>query len=239
MTLKQNYPAPKTFTSSLRLIATNYALRCDAKYADTDVLAIEQNIRAAGCFQLGDYLPNPFVKGIQSDYLDQPTDDSVPVVNTLSIQNLSLRVEDCRHITREDFETISPERRLQKLDVLLTVDGGVSIGKPYLFDLTDDFTMDSHVVVLRPEDISPLALVYLLASPLGQMQFRRAESGASGQTTVTEDDIRRFIFPTSILKTIDRVAKDIEKERTRIFDERKKLAEEEVALWRRLGKFSE
>lgn len=232
-----NYRTPASaFISSLSLIATNYAYRCDAKFADPTVLSVLKKVEAAGYFTLGDYLPQPFVKGIQPDYLDQPTDDSVPVVSTLAIQNLAINVRDCRHIAREDYESLNDERRLKDGDVLLTVDGGVSIGKPCLFDLNSDYTMDSHVVVLRPEGISSLALVYLLASPLGQMQFRRAESGASGQTTVTEDDVRRFRFPEALLETIDKTAAHIEKQRRRIAKERVKLEAEETALWVALDK---
>jgi hypothetical protein len=220
------------------LIATNYAVRFDAKYADHQVRAVLDKISAAGCFQLGEYLPFPFVKGIQPDYLDQPTDDSVPVISTLAIQNLAIRERDCRHISRDDFDVLIDGRRLQPGDVLLTVDGGVSIGKPCLFEREDDYATDSHVVVLRPEGVGSLALVYLLASPLGQMQFRRAESGASGQTTVTEDDIRRFVFPRSILKTIDKTAKRIEEERKRIAEQRAKLDDEEHALWSKLAALS-
>ncbi len=227
----------KSFVASLRLISTSYALRCDAKFADDTVLDIDNRIRNSGFFELGEFLPSPFVKGIQPNYLDQPNGDSVPVVNTLSIQNLSLQIENCRHIPREEFDELSEERKLKRDDVLLTVDGGVSIGKTLLFDRDDDFTLDSHVVALRPTGISPLALVYLLASPLGQVQFRRAESGASGQTTVTEDDVRRFVFPRSILKTIDHVAKKIEKERNQIAKQRMELASREASLWQRLEKF--
>jgi hypothetical protein len=238
MALKQTFHAPKTFTSSMRLIATSYALRCDAKYADSEFLEVEKEIRAKGSFELGDMLPIPFAKGSQPDYLDQPLEDSVPVINTLCIQNLAIRVEDCRHISREDFEALSSERRLKKGDVLLTVDGGVSIGKPVLFALTSDFTIDSHVVILRPVGLSAIALVYLLASPLGQMQFRRAESGASGQTTVTEDDVRRFIFPRSLLKTVDEVAAQIELERKKIAGQRRELDRKEASLWKQLDTFS-
>jgi hypothetical protein len=238
MNFNQNFPPPKAFTSSLQLVSTNYALRCDAKFADSTFLGIDKTIREAGCFLLGDFLPMPFVKGIQPDSLDQPLDDSVPVINTLSIQALSLRVQDCRHISRDDFDSISEERKVKKGDVLLTVDGGVSIGKTCLFDEEGDFTVDSHVVILRPEGISSLALCYLLASPLGQLQFRRAESGASGQTTVTEDDVRRFIFPNALLKTIDQVAKDIEKERASITAARRKLNEQESTIWKKLESFS-
>ena len=238
MSQRITFVPPKSFTSSLSLIATNYAVRCDAKYADHSVCKTLSSIEKAGSFQLGEFLPLPFVKGIQPDYIDQPTDDSVPVISTLTVQNLAINEKDCRHIARDDFDVLNDERKLQKGDVLLTVDGGVSIGKPCLFDLISDFTMDSHVVALRPSKLSSLALVYLLASPLGQLQFRRAESGASGQTTVTEDDIRRFIFPRAVLKSIDATASHIESERQRIAKARQKLAEEEAALWTKLESFT-
>lgn len=238
MGTKTTFTPPKVFPFSLRIVATNYALRCDAKYADPKSLAVEKKVRAAGAFELGDFLPEPFVKGIQPEYLDQPTDDSVPVINTLSIQNLGIHVDDCRHITRDDFDEIAPDRKPKKGDVLLTVDGGVSIGKPVLFNLSGEFTIDSHVVILRPSRLTPLALVYLLASPLGQMQFRRAESGASGQTTVTEDDVRRFIFPRSILKGVDKTAVKIETKRMEILKRRRDLDAQEAALWKELDQFS-
>ena len=228
---------PRFFISSLSLIATNYALRCDAKWADQDSLATESRIRKGGHFEVGEFLPKPFVKGNQHKYLDVPTDESVPVVNTLSIQNLAIIERDCQHIPRDDFDGLSNERRLNKGDVLLTVDGGVSIGKPVLFDLEDAFTVDSHVCILRPEGISPLSLVYLLASPIGQMQFRRAESGASGQTTVTEDDVRRFIFPRSLLKSLDSVINKIEQERQAIRAERAVLDAREANIWKKLARW--
>lgn len=238
MKKNSNQAFPKAFTSSLGLIATNYAYRCDAKFADSAVLNVLNNVQRSGFFILGDYLPEPFVKGVQPDYLDQPTDDSVPVVSTLAIQNLSVREADCRHIAREDYENLNEERKLKKGDVLLTVDGGVSIGKPCHFEFDSvDYTIDSHVVVLRPHNLTSIALVYLLASPLGQMQFRRAESGASGQTTVTEDDIRRFVFPRTLLSSIDEMAEHIESERKRIALERARLLEDELALWNSLDTF--
>jgi hypothetical protein len=92
--------------------------------------------------------------------------------------------------------------------------------------------------ILRPVGLGSLALLYLLASPLGQMQFRRAESGASGQTTVTEDDVRRFIFPRAILKSVDKVAAKIEASRKEIMKRRRELDVEETSLWRQLEQFS-
>jgi len=227
-------PKPRAFKSSLSSIATSYVLRCDAKQADPVVAKILAAVTSHPFFYLSELLPNPFVKGTQPVYLDQPTEDSVPVVNTLSIQRLSINRDACRHINREDFDAISEDRRLKRGDVVLTVDGGVSIGKPCLFDLDGDFSVDSHVVILRPRGVSPLALVYLLSSPLGQIQFQRAESGASGQTTVTEDDIRRFIFPRKLLGSIDSIASGLEARRQNIIYRRKLLDAEEQSLWEEL-----
>ena len=226
---------PKTHTSSLTLVADTYSLRFDAKQADSNLRDLLAGVTDQYHFYLSELLPAPFVKGVQPDYLDQPTTDSVPVVNTLSIQRLSLNICVCRHITREDFEALNDERRIKKNDVLLTVDGGVSIGKPCLFDLDDDFTIDSHVVILRPKIIRPLSLVYLLASQLGQAQFRKAESGSSGQTTVTEDDIRRFVFPRKILDTIDEASEAAEAERLAILQEYKTLARREAKILEEFG----
>ena len=225
---------PKIHTSSLNVVADTYSLRCDAKQADSNLRDLLTRVTDQGYFYLSELLPAPFVKGIQPNYLDQPTIDSVPVVNTLSIQKLSLNKCVCRHITREDFETLSDERRLKRNDVLLTVDGGVSIGKPCLFNLGDDFTIDSHVVILRPRIIRSLSLVYLLASQLGQIQFRKAESGSSGQTTVTEDDIRRFVFPRKVLDTIDVASEAAETERQVILQEYKALAQREANIWEKI-----
>jgi hypothetical protein len=42
MNKKTQFALPKMFPFSLRLVSTNYALRCDAKYADPKVLAVEK-----------------------------------------------------------------------------------------------------------------------------------------------------------------------------------------------------
>lgn len=228
-------PKYRSFRSSLGLIGEHYALRCDAKVADAKFLELVANVRRAPFKELGEFLPSPFVKGIQPKYLEERTGDSIPVVNTLSIQNLSLNLYSCRHIKRSIFDDVDDSKKLRKGDVLLTVDGGVSIGKPCLFSIGEEMTVDSHVVILRPDGVSSMSLTYLLASPLCQVQFRQAESGASGQTTVTEDDIRRFIVPSRLLENIEEVAREIDGMREQIQAKRSILDQQEEALFEQLS----
>jgi len=186
---------PLVMKASLGLACQSHTLRCDAKQAEERFAAFRRYIASVDHFYLGDYLPGAFIKGEQPRYVESSQPTGVPVINTLAIQNLTIHVDACRYISEEDFADIDDEQKPRRGDVLLTVDGGTSIGKPALFLLEGDFAIDSHVVILRPRGLDAKVLVHLLASPLGQLQFQQAESGASGQTGVTEDDIRRFRFP--------------------------------------------
>jgi hypothetical protein len=223
---------------ALSEIAACPTFRCDPRYFSKDSVATEKKIRSREFFELGDFLPSPMVKGIQPAYLDAPAEDSVPVVNTLSIQRLGINVDSCRHMLREDFDEVEDIRKLRASDVLITMDGGISIGKPVLFDLAGEFTIDSHVCILRPIGMAPRSMVYLLASPLGQQHFRRGESGASGQTAITEEDVRRFVFPSSLLKDLDSIVEKIEHERQQIAAKRVELDKREAAAWAKLEAFA-
>lgn len=222
-------------TASLSLAGTSHTLRCDAKQAEKRFIDFEQMISSVEYFYLGDYLPETFVKGSQPKYIQSEDPSGIPVINTLSIQNLSINVNECRFITDEDFETLDESRKLKNNDVLLTVDGGTSIGKPVLFDLDDDFTVDSHVAILRPSGVDPRVIVYLLASPIGQLQFQKAESGASGQTAVTEEDIRRFRFPKVAVEDLAILVNELDGVRSEIQQEIEHLKQKENEAWEKFN----
>ena len=226
---------PIVQTTKLSSVANSHSLRCDAKQAERRFDIFTSRVTSVDHFHLGDFFPNPFIKGTQPSYLEAPEADAVPVVNTLSIQRLSINTEDCRYISLDSYNNLSNEKKLQADDVLLTVDGGTSIGKPVLFDLEGDYSVDSHIAILRPVGISPKIIVYLLASPFGQLQFQQAESGASGQTAVTEEDIRRFKFPKVEMKKLTDLVKELDEDRSKIIQAREKLAVEEQRVW---GKFN-
>lgn len=222
-------------TASLSIVGASHTLRCDAKQAEKRFTDFEQMISSVEYFYLGDYLPEPFVKGSQPKYIQSEDPSGIPVINTLSIQNLSINVSECRVITEEDFDVLDESRKLRSNDVLLTMDGGTSIGKPVLFNLDDDFTVDSHVAILRPFGVDPRVIVYLLASPIGQLQFQKAESGASGQTAVTEEDIRRFRFPKVAVEDLAILVNELDGARSEIQQEMEHLKRKENEAWEKFN----
>lgn len=223
----KNYPIHNK--AKLSEISRIHSLRCDAKQFEEKYSQLQKMINMEDTFYLGELIPQPLVKGGQPPYIDGT--DGVPVINTLSVQHLQINVEDCRYISEEDYEYLLESRKLKKGDVLLTMDGGTSIGKSAVFCLDGDFTVDSHVAIIRPVGISAKAMAYLLASPMGQLQFNKAESGASGQTAVTEEDLRRFQFPRVLLENIEYLAEDLDKKREKINEKKKMLEAEELEAW--------
>lgn len=232
MNKKNKYPMFSI--AKLSDVAATHSLRCDAKQFESRFAEIRKLAGQDDTFFLGELLPNPLVKGSQPSYIDGT--DGIPVINTLSIQKLKINIEDCRYITEDDYEELSSARKLKKGDVLLTMDGGTSIGKSVLFDLDGEYTVDSHVAILRPKGISSKALVYLLASPIGQLQFNRAESGASGQTSVTEEDLRRFLFKKSLLNKIENLSDELDSSRNKIEEKKTLLEKEEKEVWKKFSK---
>lgn len=218
--MKKRYKYPLYNVAKLSDISATHSLRCDAKQFEDRFKEIRQLSNREGVFYLGELLPEPLIKGSQPTYIDGT--DGIPVINTLSIQKLKINTEDCRYITEEDFENLPDIRKLKKGDVL--------------FDLDGDYTVDSHVAILRPVGISPKALVYLLASPAGQLQFNKAESGASGQTAVTEEDLRRFLFKKSLLKKIEQLSDELDSKRINICEKKEKLDREEQDAWNKFSK---
>lgn len=222
---------PLIMTASFSQIAKSHTLRCDAKQSEKRFAEFDNFILSVDHFYLGDFLPKPFVKGIQPRYIESIEPDGVPVINTLSIQNLSIHTEMCRYITQEDYDNTEPDRKPTQGDVLLTLDGGTSIGKPVLFDFLDEYAIDSHVAILRPVELDPCWLTYLLSSPLGQVQFQQAESGASGQTGVTEEDVRRFRFPIVDDKDVQIIVNSLDEQLSTIVKLEAELKQKSYIAW--------
>jgi restriction endonuclease S subunit len=87
------------------------------------------------------------------------------------------------------------------------------------------------VAILRPHGLDAKVLTYLLASPLGQLQFQRAESGASGQTGVGEDDLRRFRFPVLSKQEAQKLVEALDADLRKIKKAKRKLQRQERQVW--------
>ena len=235
-TILAREPFPIFRKASLRLVSRYYTLRCDPKQAEGRFHEFDRLLGSVDSFSLGDVFPLPFIKGEQPTYLQSLDPSGVPVINTLAIQNLSINTEACRYIAQDDFDSLPEDRKLQQADILLTLDGGTSIGKPVLFNLEGDFTVDSHIALIRQPALKPLTIVYLLASPFGQIQFQRAESGASGQTAVTEEDIRRFRFPKVSAQRLDLLVESLNAALTTVNAQLLAAHEAEANAWRDFNK---
>lgn len=203
-TLLAPEPAPRVMVMTLADVARTPTLRFDAKQAEQRFRDMDAYLDSIDTFRVGDVLPSGIIKAGQPTYTEDIT--GTPVISTAAIQDMSLVREACRFTNEPNWGT-NDERKPIPGDILLTMDGGVSIGKPLLFELDEDFAVDSHVAILRPAGVDPALLAYLLASPLGQAQFQRAESGASGQTAVNEDDIRRMRLPLVTAAQADKAVK--------------------------------
>ena len=166
-------PAPRIMKATLADVAGTHSLRCDVKQAEQRFREFDAWMSSVPHWTLGRYLPDPIVKGLQPAYVNSIDEGGTPVISTVSIRDLAIDETVCRLAAEVDYGP-AEARKPRADDVLLTVDGGSSIGKPVLFDLGGDWAVDSHVAILRPRGLDPELLVYLLASPLGQIQLQRA-----------------------------------------------------------------
>jgi hypothetical protein len=74
--------------SSLIDISRSHSLRCDSKQTEKRFVELDDLLKKNETVLLGAFLPEPLVKGAQPVYLQAGA--GVPVINTLSIQKMSI-----------------------------------------------------------------------------------------------------------------------------------------------------
>lgn len=221
---------PQVMTGSLAQIATTHALRCDSKQFEPRYSRLDAYLDEHCAVSLGEYLPGPLVKGKQPQYANDDATEGIPVITTLAVQRLRIDVSACRLAEMVDYGP-DDARKPRLGDVLLTVDGGPSIGKAAVFDLDGDYAIDSHVMIMRPQGLDPQLLAYLLTSPICQAQFRRFESGASGQTAINEEDIRRVRVPAFDQDHAVKAAEELTAQRAIVDQIMEEAARVETEAW--------
>lgn len=176
-------------------IAEKYSLRCDAKqniqyYKDIiDLLNTIPNIK------LSDLFDNAFIKGKQPVYLNDQEEDGNNIISTIAIQDHKILIENCKKTSLERYNEYDDALKPQVGDILITLDGAVSVGKTVFFDLDDNYGIDSHIGIIRIGDNNIAKLIsYLLGSKFGETQFRLFESGATSMS-LNEIDLRQIKLP--------------------------------------------
>lgn len=98
------------------------------------------------------------------------------------------------------------DRKLYKGDILINSTGVGTVGRVTYFNLDHDFVVDSHITVLRPNNVANgKYLFYFLHDGLGQKTIEAMSNGASGQVELsltTISQIKIPIPPMDIQETI-------------------------------------
>jgi len=155
------------------------------------------------CVFAGECNAFPIVKlsEITSDITDGdhlPPPKSATGVPFITIGNIlkgtrQIDFSDTFKVPRDYFESLKPNRKPRKGDVLFTVTG--SFGIPVLVDSSAEFCFQRHIGLVRPKhETDSKWLYYLMSSPL---IFRQADERASGaaQRTVSLQSLRNFGVP--------------------------------------------
>jgi type I restriction enzyme M protein len=91
---------------------------------------------------------------------------------------------------------IADERNLQKNDILINTTGVGTAGRVTLFNLEGDYIVDSHITILRTNDlILPEYLINYLTFMVGFKYLESLAQGASGQIELSLTTIQDFKIP--------------------------------------------
>lgn len=194
-----NLPSSKGIRSSedcLVNISNRYCFRCDAKQEQSYFKKVLKILNKIKITEFEELFQGEFVKGKQPQYLSDPEEEGVPIISTLAIQDLCLVKEACKKIFYEVYEKIPNELKPMKSDILITLDGAVSVGKPLLYNEEEDYGIDSHIGIVRTkkEKYDPEIVALILGSELCQAQFRMYESGATSHS-INEVELRKLKIP--------------------------------------------
>ena len=131
----------------------------------------------------GDHMPPP--KSI----------DGVPFVTISNIDKQTHEIDfsETYFVSREYFESLKPNKRPRKGDLLYTVTG--SFGIPVKVEDEFEFCFQRHIGLIRPKsDVSTSWLYYLVRSPQVSQQASEKATGTA-QRTVSLSALRNFSVP--------------------------------------------
>ena len=127
------------------------------------------------------------------DHMPPPKAESgIPFLVISNVNTGHLTFENTRFVPQEYYDTLSDTRKPQLGDVLYTLVG--SFGIPVVVNSKRPFCFQSHMALLRPIDVSPQFLWYILQTP---EMYDKASSIATGtaQLTVPIKGLRAMTIP--------------------------------------------
>jgi len=137
--------------------------------------------------------------------------DAGPAI--IKVRNVTGRGIDWEtEFVEQGFFNENEDLHLKKDDIVLTSTGDGTIGRADIFDGEREAMPDGHVTILRVKEayrIEPIFLPYYLQSVYGQTQIERGITGSTGQTELTEPNIRaiQVVFPKTSERQVECVSK--------------------------------
>jgi len=136
----------------------------------------------------------PIFRGDQPIYDDNGTK---LVLKTVDLRNDYIDYDNALRVS-EDFFNSRPATHVQRGDIIVAATGFVSMGKIDVYELDEPAMISGELLAIRVnEGYDPYFLCYYLRSYLGQIQFDKWFSGASGQIHLYEPDLAHFQIPSN------------------------------------------
>lgn len=142
--------------------------------------------------KLGD-LAN-FYNGDRGINYPKPSDivkNGVPFINAGDINQGNVDYHNCKHITKEKFNQLNGAK-LRKNDIVYCLRG--TIGKNGFINSTEDATIASSLVCIRPFKIMPIFLFQMLNSDVEERQRKMVDEGAA-QPNISAANLKKFVIP--------------------------------------------
>lgn len=160
-------------------------------------------------------------RGISPDYAEQSEHQ---VINQRCIRDGRVSMSEARpHVS------VVPDDKLLRFgDVLINSTGVGTLGRAAMFDIeADGVTCDSHVTILRPEDVALSGEFLAHTIQLLQPYFESMASGSTGQAELNRELISRtkvLVPPSDLLRSFSDAATPIRRQRRLLLDKNQKLS---------------
>jgi len=119
--------------------------------------------------------------------------NGVPFLSVKDIREDAISFDNCRYITREQYEAFCKRCKCERGDILYTKVGTTGIAKAV--DTDREFSIFVSVALLKlNEDINPSYIAIALNSPFGRSQAANLTQGMANRNLVIQD-IKRIVIP--------------------------------------------